>query len=42
LSKIDSTKKINACFLAILLRVGTFTAIIPSFMIGAQSFSNGQ
>jgi len=37
LSKIDSTK-INAGFLAIVLIIGTFAAISPSFMTGAQGF----
>ena len=31
MSKIDSTKKTNAIFLAIVLIVGTFAAIPPSF-----------
>ena len=36
MSKI--VKKINAGFLAIVLIIGTFAAISPSFMIGAQAF----
>jgi hypothetical protein len=38
LSKIVITKKINAGFLAIVLIIGTFVAISPSFMVGAQAF----
>ena len=38
MSKIVSTKKINAGFLAIVLIIGTFAAISPSFMTGAQAF----
>ena len=30
-------RKINACFLGIVLIVGTFAAISPSFMIGAHA-----
>ena len=37
MSKIVSTKKINASFLAIVLIVGTFAALSPSFMIGAHA-----
>ena len=39
--KIVSTKKINAIFLAIVLIVGTFAAISPSFMIGAHAQQYG-
>ena len=38
MSKIISTKKINAGFLAIVLIAGTLAAISPSFMTGAQAF----
>ena len=38
MSKIVITKKINAGFLAIVLIVGTFAALSPSFMTGAQAF----
>jgi hypothetical protein len=38
LSKIISTKKINAGFLAIVLIAGTFAALSPSFMTDAQAF----
>ena len=38
MSKIVSTKKTNAIFLAIVLIAGTFAAISPSFMTGAQAF----
>jgi hypothetical protein len=41
LSKIDSTKKINTCFLAIVLIAGTFAALSPSFMIGADAQQYG-
>ena len=41
MSKIISTKKINAGFLAIVLIVGTFVAISPSFMIGAHAQQYG-
>jgi hypothetical protein len=37
LSKIDATTKINAGFLAIVLIVGTFAAITPSFIIGVNA-----
>ena len=37
MSKIISTKKINACFLAIVLIAGTLAAISPSFMIGVNA-----
>ena len=40
MSKIVSTT-INACFLAIVLIVGTFAAISPSFMIGAHAQQYG-
>ena len=44
MSKIISTTKINACFLAIVFLAGTFAAISPSFMIGAhaQQYGMGQ
>jgi hypothetical protein len=38
LSKIILTKKTNVIFLAIVLIVGTFAALSPSFLIGAQAF----
>ncbi len=41
MSKIISTTTINACFLAIVLIVGTFAAISPSFMIGAHAQQYG-
>ena len=41
MSKIISTKKINAGFLAIVLIVGTFAAISPSFMVGAHAQQYG-
>ena len=41
MSKILSTKKINAGFLAIVLIVGTFAAISPSFMVGAHAQQYG-
>ena len=41
MSKILSTKKINACFLAIVLIVGTLAAISPSFMVGAHAQQYG-
>ena len=37
MSKEVSTKEINAGFLAIVLIVGTFAAISPSFMIVAHA-----
>ena len=37
MSKIISTKKINACFLAIVFLAGTFAAITPSFIIGVNA-----
>jgi hypothetical protein len=37
LSKSESTKRTNAIFLLIVLVVGTFTVISPSFMIGAHA-----
>ena len=37
MSKIVSTKKINACFLAIVFLAGTFAAITPSFIIGVNA-----
>ncbi len=37
MSKIISTTKINACFLAIVFLVGTFAAITPSFIIGVNA-----
>jgi hypothetical protein len=36
-SKIISTTKINACFLAIVLIAGSFAALSPSFMIVAHA-----
>ena len=36
--KLESTKRTNAIFLLIVLVAGTFTAISPSFMTGAQAF----
>ncbi len=36
--KIVSTKKINAGFLALVLIVGTFAVLSPSFMTYAQGF----
>ena len=36
--KIVSTTKINAGFLALVLIVGTFAALSPSFMTDAQGF----
>ena len=41
MSKIVLTKKINAGFLAIVLIVGTFAAISPSFMVGAHAQQYG-
>ena len=41
MSKIISTKKINACFLVIVLIAGTLAAISPSFMIGAHAQQYG-
>ena len=41
MSKIVSTKKINAGFLAIILIVGTLAAISPSFVIGAHAQQYG-
>ena len=41
MSKEVSTKEINAGFLAIVLIVGTFAAISPSFMIGAHAQQYG-
>ena len=41
MSKIISTKKINSCFLAIVLIVGTLAAISPSFMVGAHAQQYG-
>jgi hypothetical protein len=41
LSNIVITKKINAGFLALVLIVGTFAAISPSFMIGAHAQQYG-
>ena len=38
MSKIVLTKKTNAGFLAIVLITGTFAALSPSFMTGAQAF----
>ena len=38
MSKLESTKRTNAIFLLIVLVAGTFTAISPSFMTGAQEF----
>ncbi len=37
MSKIISTTKINACFLAIVFLAGTFAAITPSFIIGVNA-----
>ena len=36
--KIESTKRTNAIFLLIVLLTGTFAALSPSFMTGAQAF----
>ena len=38
MSKLESTKRTNAIFLLIVLIIGTFTALSPSFMTGAQAF----
>ena len=36
--KLESTKRTNAIFLLIVLIIGTFTALSPLFMTGAQAF----
>ena len=41
MSRIVSTKKFNAGFLAIVLIAGTLVAISPSFMIGAHAQQYG-
>ena len=41
MSKIISTKKTSAIFLAIVLIAGTFAALSPSFMIGAHAQQYG-
>ena len=38
MSKLESTKRTHAIFLLIVLVTGTFTALSPSFMTGAQAF----
>jgi len=37
LSIIKATAKINSIFLAVILIVGTFAAVYPSFIIGVQA-----